>query len=71
MAGTMERLMMGGVYALQHASKASVLSRSKMWSAFHLTLAASSANRLPHHSFARFRQVGSDQLQNCGSCSFS
>lgn len=71
MAGTMDRLMMGGVNALQHASKACVVSRSKMRSAFHLTLAASSANQLPHHCFARFRQVGSDQLQNCGSSSFS
>ena len=71
MAGTMDRLMMGGVNALQHVSKGRMLSRSKMRSAFHLNLAALSANRLPHHCFARFRQVGSDHLQNCGSSSFS
>lgn len=30
MAGTMDRLIMGGVNALQHASKRSVLSSYKM-----------------------------------------
>ena len=67
MAGTMDRLMMGEVNALQHVSKAPMMSRSKMRSA----LMPPSANQRSHHFFARFRQVGSDQIQNCGSSSFS
>ena len=72
MAGTISRLMMGCLNAMYHASRGCELSRLKMWSAFQLSSGDSSINPSPaYHFFARFKHVGSDQFQNCGSSSLA